>query len=1818
MTILGGLIQNASFLLALVFAHSLFVERLPRGRLTTRLLSGALFGATAVVGMIYPVTLLPGVFFDARTVIVSMAGLFGGPAAGAVAALIAAGYRSWLGGAGAAMGVGTIVTAAVLGAAFHRLRQRGKVEIDIRTLAALGLVVHVLAMAWTAVLPAVARAQVLSQVALPFLVVLPSLGVLLGLLLRMQEQRIDAALALRESRARLDEAQRIARLGYWEWDLRADTHHWSKEIVALLGRDPTSPPARSPEVSGYFTADSWARLSAALDAARADGQAFECDAEVIRPDDSCRWATVRGEAVRERSGEIALLRGTMQDSTERKRVSDALARERGFLATLIQAIPDLVWLKDPDGVYLACNPRFERFFGATEARIKGRTDHDFVSSEQAALFRQHDLNALSAGGPTSNEETITFAADGHRERLETIKTPMHDADGRLIGILGIGRDIGPQHEAREALRRERDRIHAILETVEAFILALDLDGRIELINRKGCQTLGHTAEELRGKDWFEVSTPSGLSPSTARAAHQAALGADGEGSLPYQTSIRTRDGRERRISWRNSLLRDDAGQIIGTLSAGEDVTEREELHERIEKLAAHIPGVIYQYRQWPDGRAAFPYASRGIEAIYGVTPGEVVEDATPVFSAIHPADLARVTASIGESMKALATWHEQYRARLPDGRTIWVEGESSPERQADGSVLWHGYIRDVTERRQAEDDLRESRQKLLQAQYIARMGDFEWDVATGRVSWSDGMYRLLGYAPGEAIDLATVNAAIHHPEDGARVMQWLREAIASGAETLDSNEYRLIRKDGAVIHVQTDGWIVRTLDGATKVFGVCQDITGRKQAESEAQAMRAKLESALAAMSDAVFISDAAGNLVHVNEAFATFHRFASVQECAERLDAYPDILEVSLPDGSLAPLSQWAIPRALAGETAVDQEYRLRRKDTNESWVGSYNLAPIRDATGQIVGSVVTGRDITERKRAEGQRRHLQDMLARTERISRIGSWEWDLESGTVTWSDELFRLFRLDAGSGAPTYAEQASLFPPEDRERIDRAVAAAVDTGTAYELELQAIRPDGTRRVCLARGYPERRDDGRVVRLFGSMQDITEQQRAQTQLRLAANVFAHSIEGIIITDRNNRILDVNPSFTAVTGYTKEEAVGRDPKFLASGRHDKAFYSAMWQALEDDGFWHGEIWNRRKNGEVFPEMLSISTVRDPAGRLHNHIGVFADITEAKAHEAQLNHIANYDHLTGAANRRLLTERLDQAIAGTHRDGSALAVCYLDLDGFKPLNDRYGHAVGDEFLVRMTKALRQTLREGDTIARLGGDEFVLLLTGLARPEDCFGLLDRILARVREPIRVMDADHRVSASIGVTLCPPDVPDPDGLLRHADQAMYRAKETGGDAYHLYDAEQDRLLRVRRLRVDELWRAVREDELRLHFQPQVDLISRKVLGVEALLRWQHPDAGLLEPGDFLPDSEGTELEVAVGEWVLRNAMRQCEQWRRAGRRLRVSVNIGAYHLLRPDFTRRLGDLIAAHPGVGVGDLALEILETAALSDFEQAQRALADSQALGVRVALDDFGTGYSSLAYFRLLPLDVLKIDKSFVGDMLDDPCAMDIVRSVVQLSRAFDRSVIAEGVETLAHAALLTWLGCRSAQGCGIARPMPASALPEWLARWSGQNGWGDLDEGTQHEEIALMVAVQNHLFWLHSVVESNAQPGSSWPPCLEPGGSPFQRWYEGPAARRYGGRQAFREIGHSHARAQAAAERLLRSTDLLDTRGKDRSLRELHRASDDLIAGIKRLAAADTRLGQAIADGDPLSVIGVAPVGVPADGWRAGDGRLATYRTWP
>ncbi|MFK5949136.1 MAG: EAL domain-containing protein [Methylococcales bacterium] len=563
------------------------------------------------------------------------------------------------------------------------------------------------------------------------------------------------------------------------------------------------------------------------------------------------------------------------------------------------------------------------------------------------------------------------------------------------------------------------------------------------------------------------------------------------------------------------------------------------------------------------------------------------------------------------------------------------------------------------------------------------------------------------------------------------------------------------------------------------------------------------------------------------------------------------------------------------------------------------------------------------------------------------------------------------------------------------------------------------------------------------------------AEDKLKLAASVFTHACEGITITDATGIIIDVNDTFTKTTGYSREEVIGQNSRILKSDRHSSEFYAAMWDSLLEEGYWYGEVWNRRKDGEVYAEMKTISAVRDTLGVTTHYVALCTDITHIKDHQAQLEHIAHFDILTDLPNRSLLADRLNHSILQCQRHQQSLAVVFLDLDGFKEVNDKHGHDVGDELLIIISRRMKEALREGDTLARFGGDEFVAVLADLAKIEDCEPVLERLLIAASERATLAETTLQVSASIGVTIYPQDGQDADQLIRHADQAMYVAKQAGKNRYHLFDTEQDDAIIIQRENIGNIRAALHRQEFVLYYQPKVNMRTGRVIGVEALIRWQHPVRGLVPPADFLPVIEGHDISLEIGEWVINTALTQISQWQMLGVNLPISVNISAYQLQQANFVTQLEDLLAAHPSVLSRYLELEVLETSALSDIGHVSTTMCACRKLGVEFALDDFGTGYSSLTYLRRLPASLIKIDQSFVRDMLTDPEDLAIVEGVVGLAKSFKREVIAEGVETVEHGTALLQLGCELAQGYGIARPMPAKNIPVWLKEWKPDGSWG-------------------------------------------------------------------------------------------------------------------------------------------------------------------
>jgi diguanylate cyclase (GGDEF)-like protein/PAS domain S-box-containing protein len=652
--------------------------------------------------------------------------------------------------------------------------------------------------------------------------------------------------------------------------------------------------------------------------------------------------------------------------------------------------------------------------------------------------------------------------------------------------------------------------------------------------------------------------------------------------------------------------------------------------------------------------------------------------------------------------------------------------------------------------------------------------------------------------------------------------------------------------------------------------------------------------------------------------------------------------------------------------------------------------------------------------------------------------------------------------------------------------------------FETEARIRHRDGQWRWIQVSARPCQLPDGKTL-WNGFAFDITEHKLVEERLRLTSRVFSEVREGIIITDPMGKIVDVNPSFCDITGYSREEVVGKNPNLLNSGKQTPEFFASMWDTLNRDSYWQGELWNRKKSGELFAEHLKISVLRDDHGAIVNYLGLFSDITQTMQQQQTLELMAHYDILTRLPNRALFSDRFAQAIAQSRRHGRLLAVCYMDLDGFKQINDTLGHESGDRLLVEVANRIKSALRKEDTVSRLGGDEFALLLGNISSPDQCEPALARIIQTVSLPHSLDDQQISISASVGVTIFPLDDADPDTLLRHADQAMYQAKMNGRNRYHLFDTSSDKQAKNRQQLLDEIRQAFSRDEFCLYYHPKVNMKTGSVVGVEALLRWHNPERGILLPGQFLPLLEGTEMEVTVGKWVIENALNQMEFWKSQGLELQVSVNISLHHLQWSGFLTHLESALAQHPDIPSSNLELEVLESSVPNELADVAEVIRNCHTLyGVSVALDDFGTGYSSLIQLRRLPANTIKIDQSFVRDMIDDPNDFAIVSGVLGLASGFRREVVAEGVASMEHGLILLAMGCLLGQGHGIAHPMPAEKVKNWVQSYQPYKEWTnyDFDQITPSAKQLMLVRIESDQ-WMRRMEECLNSPPDAvlhWP----------------------------------------------------------------------------------------------------------------------------
>ena len=927
-------------------------------------------------------------------------------------------------------------------------------------------------------------------------------------------------------------------------------------------------------------------------------------------------------------------------------------------------------------------------------------------------------------------------------------------------------------------------------------------------------------------------------------------------------------------------------------------------------------------------------------------------------------------------------------------------------------------------RRRGEELLRASEEKYRAL--IESTSDWIWelDADCNYVYSSPKVAEILGYAPDDIIGKSCLE--LMPPEEAERLRPEFTASFAA-RRPIRNLEIQALHRDGSVLILETSG--VPVFDGEgnfTGYRGIDRDITERKRAQEKLRTTSLYVRSLIEASLDPLVTISAEGKITDVNAA-------------TEAVTGYPR--ESLIGQDFLGFFTEPELARAgyeQAFQDGVVRDYALeiRHRDGHVTPV-LYNATVYRDEAGKVMGVFAAARDITERKRTE-------DLLLTNERYFRafferplVGMATSSPDKGWLEVNDRLCQM--LGYSRSELTQKVWPEMTHPDDLEadlaNLNRLLAGEIDD---YTLDKRFIRKDGRVLYSHVSVSCVRKTDGTVDFLVILIEDVTEQHLAEEKLRQAAKVFQSTTEGVTITDQSGEIISVNRAFETITGYTAEEAIGQTPRILKSGRHDAAFYRVLWNRLIHDGQWQGEVWNRRKSGEIYPEWLSISSTRDSAGNLQNFIAVFSDISSLKEAEERIRNLAYFDPLTQLPNRQLLFDRLQQALIVAERSDTKLALAFLDLDRFKTINDSLGHSVGDELLIQVAARLRGCLRESDTVARLGGDEFLIILPQLSDIHYVTMVVRKISKAVSEPYLIGKRELHITPSIGIAIYPENGLDPETLIRNADAAMYQAKALGRNDFQFYTEELNVRATEQLLIENSLRRALEREEFMLHYQPQIDLRSGRVVGAEALIRWRHPDLGLTYPAKFIRSAEACGQIIEIGEWVLTAVCRQLQKCRLEGYPMpRVAVNLSVVQFRQRSFLDRVMRIVE-EANISPQCLELELTESILMDNTEASIDVLTHLKACGFSISVDDFGTGYSSLSYLKLLPIEKLKIDQSFVRDCIHDENDAAIIRAIIGLSNSLGLKVIAEGIETLEQMNLLAGLGCHEGQGYYLGRPCEA------------------------------------------------------------------------------------------------------------------------------------------------------------------------------------
>ncbi len=1038
--------------------------------------------------------------------------------------------------------------------------------------------------------------------------------------------------------------------------------------------------------------------------------------------------------------------------------------------------------------------------------------------------------------------------------------------------------------------------------------------------------------------------------------------------------------------------------------------------------------------------------------LLGYSEAELRQKSWPEIT--HPDDLAKDLDQFERLLQRQINHYTLTKRYLrKDGSAIHCQLSVGASFNANNQVKYFvAIVQDISAQVALERQLHQATERLELALRASNDGLIDWDLGQQTVFFDENVYAMAGYQPYEYPCQLTELRSRVHPQHQGRVDKML-DALRLGRQHHLQVEFRLRRRDGNYMWVLARGAVV-TEDAqgkALRVLATLTDINDRMQLQqrllqveteqARTQQHQEDLKNLIYAMPDVVCLRAPDGTILACNPKFeALLGRSESelIGRCLYQI----------IPPHSAAKIRDHDQMVLKTGQSARFEDDVVFVTDGHKASIETIKTL-VRDKSGRLIGLLAVSRDITQRRQTEAQNQAQADFLRLL--VDHIPN--------QIFWKDKELNYLGCNQ-----TFAEQTGLDSPEQVKGLsdydlptnrdyadsyrawDQRVLASGKAELAIEEEYR--RANGERGTMLTSKLPIRDQQQQVIGLLGIGVDITERNRVEAEQRLTAAVFENSAEAMVITDPKFKIVRINRSFSTITGFSSAET--KDQPLTRFNRHSSAqeLVRRIGAALRNQGHWHGELTALRKDGSEFPAILTISEVRDSMQRVRQYVLVFTDITEQKSTEKKLAELAHCDNLTGLPNRRMLKQRLEQSVRSAARNQSQTALIFIDVDYFKNINDSYGHEVGDHVLIELSQRLSTPLRADDTLARIGGDEFVVLLDPIQHPEQPAIVASKLMEALTDPYVLPDGqEHRLSASMGIALYPRDGEDPSTLLRNADTAMYRAKESGRNNYAFYtESLTQHALDQVQLR-NALHQAIEQDQLSLYYQPQFDLASGKLIGVEALLRWHHPERGAISPGYFIPIAEQTGMITSLGLWVLNRACSDGARWHKAGYDFgTLAVNIAGAQIQRAIFVDEVKNVIKA-TGMPADKLELEVTENFIMKDPQATIKDMNTLRELGIALAIDDFGTGYSSLNYLKQLPINKLKIDQSFVRDIPQDPNDMAIAEAVIALGKALKLRVLAEGVETQAQAQFLLNHDCSEVQGFLFGHPQAVDEIEALLRK---------------------------------------------------------------------------------------------------------------------------------------------------------------------------